>query len=291
MKWRALVLILVSAVALTGCLRQAAEPFQPVSLDDAAGQAVPIQPTDDTPFEVIAPTETPLPFDVEPDDLDGQTPPDVSEPDPAPTLDTGSGPIIVTVPPSPTPTATEQLLFVTTPTPDEDALQAQPTFVTPGSPLLPTIAETPLPTFTPTIEGQPSLVPTPTDFADASAGDGCTYIVRSGDTLFNIALNNNTSLAALRRANPQITGDLIRPGQTLTLPGCGDDEAAAPTSTPAPGLTAQPGQRIHTVARNETLFIIAQRYGVTVQAIVNANNLTNPNRIDIGQQLIIPGGE
>jgi LysM repeat protein len=36
------------------------------------------------------------------------------------------------------------------------------------------------------------------------------------------------------------------------------------------------------------VFTIAQQFGVTTQAIISANNLTNPDRLSIGQQLIIP---
>jgi LysM repeat protein len=47
----------------------------------------------------------------------------------------------------------------------------------------------------------------------------------------------------------------------------------------------------HVVQANENLFRIAQQYGVTVQAIVEANNLTDPNNLTVGQVLIIPLGE
>lgn len=45
----------------------------------------------------------------------------------------------------------------------------------------------------------------------------------------------------------------------------------------------------HTVKRGETLAAIAAEYGVTVEAIVAENNITNPNRIAVGQELFIPG--
>ncbi|MBP7332579.1 MAG: LysM peptidoglycan-binding domain-containing protein, partial [Firmicutes bacterium] len=45
----------------------------------------------------------------------------------------------------------------------------------------------------------------------------------------------------------------------------------------------------YTVQTGDTLFAIAQRYGVTVEAIVQANSITNPNVIFVGQVLTIPG--
>jgi LysM repeat protein len=56
---------------------------------------------------------------------------------------------------------------------------------------------------------------------------------------------------------------------------------------PAFNVLAQ-GQQKHTVQTGETLFRIALRYGVTVEAIVAANNLPNASRIVTGQVLIIP---
>lgn len=55
-----------------------------------------------------------------------------------------------------------------------------------------------------------------------------------------------------------------------------------PTATPTPGA------RTHTVLPDETLATIAEKYSVTVEAIVELNNLTNPNVIEVGQELLIP---
>ena len=46
----------------------------------------------------------------------------------------------------------------------------------------------------------------------------------------------------------------------------------------------------HTVQTGENLFRIAQDYGVSVQALANANGITDPNNITVGQVLIIPAG-
>jgi murein DD-endopeptidase MepM/ murein hydrolase activator NlpD len=46
---------------------------------------------------------------------------------------------------------------------------------------------------------------------------------------------------------------------------------------------------VHTVARGETIFLIAKQYGVTVNALVQANEIANPEVIYAGQDLVIPG--
>jgi LysM repeat protein len=64
------------------------------------------------------------------------------------------------------------------------------------------------------------------------------------------------------------------------------------TATAAP-LTAAPAAdtTIHKIRRGETLSEIASRYNVTVQEIVQANGLEDPNRIVTGQSLVIPGSD
>jgi hypothetical protein len=64
----------------------------------------------------------------------------------------------------------------------------------------------------------------------------------------------------------------------------------APTLTPVATDTplGAPTPVVHTVTSGETLTLIAKKYGVTVDAIVQANQLSNADAIYAGQQLIIP---
>ncbi|MGC9346495.1 MAG: LysM peptidoglycan-binding domain-containing protein [Anaerolineae bacterium] len=73
--------------------------------------------------------------------------------------------------------------------------------------------------------------------------------------------------------------------------------AAQPTETPAAEPTAAPtavsgdtGTTVYTVQPGDNLFRIALRFGTTVPAIAQANNITNPSLIYVGQQLTIPTG-
>lgn len=62
----------------------------------------------------------------------------------------------------------------------------------------------------------------------------------------------------------------------------------SPSPSPSPAL-APPQQRTHTVEGGDTLNRIAQRYGVTVDSIVQANGFADRNRIlRIGERLVIP---
>jgi membrane-bound lytic murein transglycosylase D len=96
--------------------------------------------------------------------------------------------------------------------------------------------------------------------------------VRPGETLSQIARTHGVSVTAIRQANG-ITGDVIRPGQRLTLPGAGP---------PTPAVVE------HVVVTGETLSGIARQHGVSVSAIRDANGLSG-DVIRPGQRLSIPG--
>jgi LysM repeat protein len=65
--------------------------------------------------------------------------------------------------------------------------------------------------------------------------------------------------------------------------------AALLTNTPMPSPTSS--GITYTVKEGDTLGAIAATYGTTVEAIVKANNLADPNVLSIGQVLIIPSPE
>src|SRR5262249_18470270 len=60
------------------------------------------------------------------------------------------------------------------------------------------------------------------------------------------------------------------------------------TATPTPATPSGTTTTIHVVQKGETLFSIAQQYGTTVDAIAEANGITDVTRIDVGQRLIVP---
>ncbi|HLA42302.1 MAG TPA: LysM domain-containing protein, partial [Aggregatilineales bacterium] len=56
-----------------------------------------------------------------------------------------------------------------------------------------------------------------------------------------------------------------------------------PTESPDPG-----GMVIHVVQRNETLSEIAQTYGTTIESLMVVNSLADPDKLQVGQRVIIP---
>ncbi|HOR01626.1 MAG TPA: LysM peptidoglycan-binding domain-containing protein [Anaerolineae bacterium] len=102
-----------------------------------------------------------------------------------------------------------------------------------------------------------------------------TYVVQRGDTLSSIARKFGTTVQALLAANPSITNrNVVYAGQMLVIP--------------AAGAPAAPATRTHVVQAGDTLSSLARQYGTTVWAIVQRNNLPNENSIFVGQMLVIP---
>jgi LysM repeat protein len=100
------------------------------------------------------------------------------------------------------------------------------------------------------------------------------YIVQWGDTLFSIANRFGTTVEALMAANG-LTSPLIYVGQRLTIPSSTSIVAPEPST----GYIVQYG---------DTLYSIARRFGVQVEALMRANGLYNPHFIYVGQKLAIP---
>ncbi len=99
-----------------------------------------------------------------------------------------------------------------------------------------------------------------------------THVVQPGDTLYAIALRYNTTVAAIKQLN-KLDSDLIIVGQVLRIP-----------DNPAPTLSASS----YIVQTGDSLYTIALRYGTTMRALQQLNDLPNPNLIFAGQSLAIP---
>jgi LysM repeat protein len=116
--------------------------------------------------------------------------------------------------------------------------------------------------------------------------DDCQYTIQANDTLFAIAIRNVVTLADLLELNDLTETTIIQPGDILQIPNCDDSESSL-----APGAEETEtvsNVTIHTVTAEDTLLSIAQLYGVTVNDIIQANSIPDPNNLSLGQQLLIP---
>jgi len=152
---------------------------------------------------------------------------------------------------------------------------------------------TSVPTALPTpTSGFPTAVPasTPTGATPAPnpGGTGTTgtgtcsnpYTVQAGDHIYQIARNCGVDPRALIAANPGININVLYVGQQLNMP----NGSTAPSS----GGPSTGGGQTYTVQRGDTLYSIARHFGVSVQALMQANGISNPDYLFAGQVLQIP---
>jgi LysM repeat protein len=125
--------------------------------------------------------------------------------------------------------------------------------------------------------------------ADSGAGGGSTascpstHTVQAGENLFRIALKYNLSTQQLASANGITNVDQLQVGTVLNIPGCG---GGATTGSGATGSTASGST--YTVQPGDNLYRIALKYSLSWQQLAQANGITNPDNIVVGQVLNIP---
>ena len=164
-----------------------------------------------------------------------------------------------------------------------------------GGVATPTPTEAPVETEGTAATGDASL-PTATPL-----GQEIEYTVQPGDWIFKIARDFNVDPQEIIDLNNLSNPGSLTVGMVLKIPVEGATAAPEATSTPlaegTPAATATPGvgtgtpasgTTVHIVQPGEWIWQIARLYGVDPQAIIDANNLTNPSSISPGDELIIP---
>jgi len=107
---------------------------------------------------------------------------------------------------------------------------------------------------------------------------GRLYAIQAGDTLIGIGQRFGYTLDALLIVNPGIDPNNLQIGQVICLP-----------PSPGAGPFACFGGSIYRVQPGDTLYAIAQRFGVPFNDLLTANpQITNPNAIQIGEPVCIP---
>lgn len=130
----------------------------------------------------------------------------------------------------------------------------------------------------------PSLESTQAQTVQPQPPEEFIYTVQPGDTLVGIALRYNLSVAQIVLANHLTNLNLIFPGQKLVL-----SRVTAP-NTPTPQSDHTDSNPTHIIQPGETLFTIANQYGISLDALIQANDILNPDVIQVGQVLQIPLG-
>lgn len=144
--------------------------------------------------------------------------------------------------------------------------------VTPVTPtatasLTPTITETPVPSVTPTPSGP------------------FEYTILEGDTCFDLAIEYDVDLLVLLAINNFAPNECpIRPGDIILIPA---PDQTLPTATPLPTNLARGTKIEYTVQSGDSLDSIAAKFNSTVEDIMAQNKITDKNKINVGDILII----
>ena len=136
------------------------------------------------------------------------------------------------------------------------------------------------PTVTVTVTEDPVISPTPT--VRPPTPNPQTYTVQAGDTLNGIAVRFKISMADLQAKNSINDPNNIYAGQILLLPEPGE-RIQAPTAQ-----SGESDETIYVVKSGDTLFAIAQQFGVTSGDIVELNGDIDPQKLFVGKILRIP---
>lgn len=161
----------------------------------------------------------------------------------------------------------------------------------------PTPTLTYTPTNTPIPTGTSTITPTFTETPTSTPSSPFEYTIQEGEYLATIAERFNlgdNGIALILLLNPydEATGvgidpatQIVYPGQIILIPNPG---MQLPTSTPIPSDLVSGTIIEYTIQAGDTLAGIASLFNSTVDAIIEENELDDPNAIFVGQQLLVP---
>ncbi|MBP6145905.1 MAG: LysM peptidoglycan-binding domain-containing protein [Flavobacterium sp.] len=110
------------------------------------------------------------------------------------------------------------------------------------------------------------------NYSAFAQGKTTTHKVEKGETITQIALKYKTTPTAIYKINPDSQSG-IQENQILSIPD---------------GILQQKNNLVHIVGPKETLYGLATKYNVKIEALRNANEESLINGLKIGQELLIP---
>ncbi|MCY7781110.1 LysM peptidoglycan-binding domain-containing protein [Bacillus haynesii] len=121
----------------------------------------------------------------------------------------------------------------------------------------------------------------------ASPVEAQTIKVKSGDSLWKLSAEYNTSVSALQSAN-NLSSTIIYVGQTLKVPDGKSKSSSSQAKSASSSSSSSTAKSTYTVKLGDSLWLIAKDYKTTVKEIKNLNRLSS-DMIYPGQKLVIKG--
>jgi LysM repeat protein len=171
-------------------------------------------------------------------------------------------------------------------------------------------------TLEPLLRGTPTL----TFEEELDPDDECVYEVQAGNVLFRLALAWGTTYQTIMEVN-QLDSEDLAIGQLLLIPECEPEERQEPeaiatevpaatgaidiasaeeeaTTVPNTEPSTEPSTEldspapalpeVHVVSAGETIESISLKYRVDVNELIALNDITDRNRLSVGQELKLP---
>jgi len=141
--------------------------------------------------------------------------------------------------------------------------------------------------------GETLLIPDGQTWSAKPTNTTAVHVVAGDESFASIARMYGVSEDSVARANPSAYASDLRRGERLVIP----NPARMPSSSPSyvstshrPATTTVVTSSVtHTVKKGEMLGRIASKHGISMSKLMAANGIKDPNKIVIGQRLLIPG--
>lgn len=204
-----------------------------------------------------------------------------------------------TASPTDLPTLTFTPTFTVTPSLTPSSTAIPPTEIPTLTPSATAIPPTAIPTLTPSATEVILLSQTPSSTAHDDQLRATVHVIHTGETLFQISQQYHVPLEALTQANQIEDPSQVSIGQELVIPMIAISETfigETPSITPSETATETPpdiseetpSDTIHVVSVGETLYQISLEYGISLESLADANDITDSNQVMVGQELYIP---
>lgn len=143
----------------------------------------------------------------------------------------------------------------------------------------------------------PPLPPTPPEFKETRP-ENLVYTVQKNDSFWKIAKKHGVSMQSLAAYNNIPLNKALRVGEKLKIPPGGYvaknvEPVRSARKTKAPDKVkpqARPADGAYSVQSGDSFWKIAKKHNISTKALLEANNMTGKEVLQIGQKLVIPDG-
>lgn len=137
-----------------------------------------------------------------------------------------------------------------------------------------------------TINGGTAKQTTNTGTISTTTASAGSYTVASGDSVWSVANKHGITMDQLRSWN-NIKNDFIYPGQRLVVKNSGNKQTSSPT-TASTSISSSAGSQKYTVASGDSVWSIANKFGITMDQFRSWNNIKN-DYVYPGQSVRVSG--